>query len=691
MSGIFSAGGMWGTVLLALGGLGVLISLGLGGLSAMGRRVPFTAFAAVPLATIALGAIATWAAAGDAFQYMRAAGATDIHRVALDGVFASMSVDSTSRWAAALALTAAVWGSALGALVATGPDARLTPGAAAGAAVTTLVGTALVGWYAGSHGLGASGTVLSLLFFAGGLGVTAAAVRRAADEHMWRVAAARFGASALYVLAIFHAARATDIGLQGEIFKPDGLVSKAADLPAAVEAWGAIAAPAVSVGMLAFGLSLVIALFGFFSEIGEAAERSTMLDGIVTSIMLLVIGVVRVGELNRINALHAVGISFPAAETYKEMTTDLVPSVLPVGEEAKVVRVADGGYGDVFAFQRDHWVRTFRWDGFTWQKDDTPLESVTDLYKERTVLAAIGKNEDLESLVPLLEKAPEGRALLMFRASEVKSGSFVPAELAPRQVSFLPIEMSTTRDLKVEAYQLAGAFDVYWGPTTWYGKGDDATDPYAFTRAAVAGTASKGLHVLGTERKIGDLAVSCLRFVTDLTPENALVPAADRTCRLLMEDVDVLRAEAEGLWELPTAANVSMKVTYSGPITDTAKVDAQLGRELGAVGWCAERMRLPPEVTDPAAPPMPAPEPIVGVMTVQLAISRNTGEVFDTLLDEKSKFADLDLLRCVSRRYKSILVPLPPPPDPAAPPPAKEPEPPSVKIDLDFHAPEVPA
>lgn len=686
MSGIFSAGGMWGTVLLALCGLGVLLSLGLGGMAAMGRRVPFSAFAFVPLATIAVGAIATWAAAGDAFEAMRAAAATDIHKVALDGVFTSQAVDSTSRWAASLALVAGVWGAALGALVATGSDARLTPGAAAGAAVTTVIGTVLVGWYGGKHGLGGPGTFLAVIYFLGGLGVTAAALRRAGDEQMWRVAAARFSASALFVLAIFHAARATDIGLQSEIFKPDGLVSRAADLPAAVDAWTQLAAPALNIGMMAFGLALIVAIFGFFSEIGEVAERATMLDGIFTALVLLVIGVARVGELNRLNALHAVGISFPAAETYKEMTTDLVPSVLPVGEEAKVVRVADGGYGDVFAYHRDHWVRTFRWDGYTWQEDNTPMEEVRDLFQDRAVLAAIGKNEDLEALVPLLEKAPGGKVLLMFRASEAKAGAFVPPELAPQQVTFLPLELSASRDLKTDMYQLAGAFDVYWGPTTWYGKGDDATDPYTFARATVASTSAKGLHVLGTERKIGDLAVSCLRFVTDLSADNALAPNDERWCKLLMEDVDVLRTEAEGLWELPAPANVSMKVTYDGPIADTAKVDAQLQRELGAVGWCAERLRLPPEVTDPAAPPMPAPEPIVGVMTVQLAVSKSTGEVFDTLLDEKSKFADLDLLRCVSRRYKSLLVPLVPV-DPAAQPKADE-KPPTVKIELDYHAPE---
>ncbi len=682
MSGIFTAGGMWGTVLLALSALGVMLSLGLGAMAASGRRVPMSAFALVPLVTIALGAIATWAQAGAAFEAMRAAAATDIHAVALAGVFESQAVDSTSRWAAAIALVAGVWGAALGAFAATGKDPKLTPGSAIGTLVVTLLGTIVTGWYGATNGLGASAVLLTVLFLLGGLGVTAAASRRAADESMWRVAAARFSASALFVLAVFHAARAVDIGKQSEIFRPDGLVSKAANLPAAVEAWSSLAGPALNVGLLAFALSLVIAVFGFMSEVGEVAERSTMLDGIFASLVLLAIGVFRVGELNRLNALHAVGISFPASATYKDMTTDLVPAVLPVGEEAKLVRVANGGYGDVFQYKRDHWARTFRWDGNTWQEDDTNLDVVTDVFQGRVPLAAIGKNEDLKALLPLFEKAPDGKVLILMRASEAKAGSFVPPELSPQQVTFLPIELSTTRDLKTEMYQQAGAFDLFWGPTTWFGKGDDATDPFQFVLGAIAGTQATGLHVLGNERKVSDLITSCLRFQTDLTPENEAV-VSTRWCMLILEDVAVLRTEAEGLWPMPEAANVTMTLTFDGPIADAAAAELALRREVGAVGWCAERLRLPPDVemVDPAAPPMPAPEPIEGILTLNLAISKTTGEVFDTLLDEKSKLADLDLLRCIARRFKPIIIPLLPVTEPPAD------KPPSVKIELDYHKP----
>ncbi len=681
MSDVMSAAGSWSALLLGLGGLGGLVVLALAGMAMGKRRIPLVALALLPILTLILGALATWAAAGDAFEAMRAATPGEMHDLALNGVFNSQAVDALSRWAAAFVLALACWVCAVASGIAAGSDAKMTPVAALSTGAITLVGTGALAWYTGANGLGSQGGALVGVFLIGGLGVSASALRRATDEEMFRVAAARLVGAFSFVIGVFHAARALDIGLQSSIFGVGGLVSQAPDLPAKVVAWHDAALPAQYAGLLAFLLAITIGAIAFIGEIGEAVDRFTMRDGLVVALLLLVAGAARFVELNRVGALYNVGTSFPAAQTYKEMTSDLPGSTLVVGEATLFVRPVNGGYGDVFQFQRDKWVRTYRWDGYTWQHDNTPLDAVSNMFTGRTPLAAISKNEDMEALVTLLDASPEKKVLMLLRAAEAKAGTEVPPELGREQVTFLPVELASSRDLKTEIWQLAGAFDVYWGPTSWYGPGDDTTDPFAYARAAIEATKGPGLLTLGFERKTGDLAISCMRYITDLSEDSTKLEATDRWCRLTMDEPEPIRVEAAALWDYPETPNMKMSIEYKNGV-DTAHADDLIKREQGAFAWCAERRLLPPPGSDPAAPP-PVVEPVVGIMTMNLALGK-TGEIFDTLLDEKSKLADLDLIRCVGKRLKPIVLKVtqPDPEDPKAADKA-----PAVKITLEYLAP----
>lgn len=103
-----------------------------------------------------------------------------------------------------------------------------------------------------------------------------------------------------------------------------------------------------------------------------------------------------------------------------------------------------------------------------------------------------------------------------------------------------------------------------------------------------------------------------------------------------------------------------------------AEVNTIVRRELGAIGFCAEKAVLAGEI-------------LTGRMTIHLPVSKD-GDVYDTLVDEKSKLQSPAILGCVKRRFRRASFTLP---EPVEPPPVPEgrkpPEPPPVpKATLHF-------
>ena len=74
-------------------------------------------------------------------------------------------------------------------------------------------------------------------------------------------------------------------------------------------------------------------------------------------------------------------------------------------------------------------------------------------------------------------------------------------------------------------------------------------------------------------------------------------------------------------------------------------------------------------------------------MTLNLAVSKE-GDVYDTLVDEKSKVQSPAILRCAAKRFRQLTFTLPEPVPPPPPEPGKEPPPPppapKVIVNLEF-------
>lgn len=697
MSDVFTHAGPLGYLVLLGTILGLVACGGAGAVAFTKRRVPLSALLLVPYALLAVGAFGAWVATTGVLGAVAEAEPNRIPVVAMGGAWNAMMVDWLARWCAAFVLVAATWAAAVGSAVVPGPETRFTPVAAGGAAAASAIGSLVIAVVAYRGGLGASAYMLVFVVLVGGLGVAAAATRRATDDEMWRVAGMRFAASIAMLMAVFHALRAVDIGNRITAFAADGALLNASDLTEAIRLFSATVDPGVTIGFVALFFAVIVAFFGFFAELGEVVVRYTVFDMFAVVALLVGIGLFRIIESIGFSSVYVVATNKPAVEMYQDLGAELAVSMISRGEGTQIVRMADGGYGDVYAFEFGEWVRKFRWNGRKWVEDSTKLADAPA--SDRPPLIAVDRGMDADQFLPVLEKGG-GQGFLMMRASEVKAGTFVPPEVARLQTTFLPIRTGTTRDLKTELWVVAGSPEVNYGPTTWFGEHFDSLDPYEYASSALSTTQAPAINVIVAGRKVGDVVTSCLPYLLDGevgTPAAegeggsdaegapaALPPLtmnATRFCALTTDEYETLRTEAAGVWELPHPENVSMSVTMQAPVADPAAVQDLVRRELGGIGYCGEAA-------------VKAGEVLQGRMSLQLALSKD-GHVYDTLVDEKSKLQSPAILSCAAKRFRKLEfamtdAPPPPPPKPAkkgrggraAPPEA--PAVPRVLVDLDF-------
>ncbi|MEZ4235750.1 MAG: hypothetical protein R3F59_06220 [Myxococcota bacterium] len=585
-----------------------------------------------------------------------------------------------------------------------------------------MIGALVIAIVALRSGLGGGAYLLALLVVVGGLGVALAASRRSTDEEMFRVAGMRFAASIAMLLAVFQGMRAVDIGNRIEVFAADGQLLATQNLVEAIELFTKTVDPGFTIGFVALFVAVIVAFFGFFSEIGEVAVRYTVFDMFAVVALMLGVGFLRIFESMGFSSVYVVATNLPAVEMYEELGAELPAAVVARDDESQVVRLADGGFGDVIANQIGAWTRVYRWNGTRWKADGYPLDEV-EVGTERPALIAVDRGTDAEEILPLIEKAG-GKAFLLLRASEVKAGEGVPPEVARLQTTFLPVRLSDERDLKTQLWLPAGSPEANWGPTTWYGAGDDSLDAMVYAAAALSDSQATGVNLAVKGRKVGDVVSSCLPYL--LEPEGGLAeliadlpkpgeaagaegaaPAegeatpsegegtddatadaegsddeadgpsplhmsADRWCALTAEEPETLREEAAGVWDVPKPDNVSMSVATEGPIADKGQAVDRLRRELGGLSYCATQA-------------VAAGEEVKGRMSLQLALSKD-GRVYDTLVNEKSQVQSPAMLRCASKRFRKLEFELVPQPEPAAgeEAPAEPPVQPKVMVDLDL-------
>lgn len=672
MSEALAASGAFGYIVLALGAIGILVNLGLAGLAFTKKRIPLTAIVAAPMLALAMGGLGTWLYAGSVWSAIESATGSEVTNLAFDGSYQAMWTEWLARWSAAVALAVGAWAAAVGSLV-PGEEGRMTPGAAAGVLFTTLVGAAIGSWWAIAHGVG--GLALVALFVFAGLGVALSATRRATDEQMFRVAGMRFTAGLSAVLAVWNGFRAVDVGNQIRQFSA-GEIGSTIDLHKALALYESTIAPVFMLGLIILFFALIVASIGSFAELGEVIERYTMYDLLGVAALMALAAVFRISASNSVGHLFDVGTNEPALHVYRGMTNGLGPSVLVEGETGTVVPVAKGGYGDVFALEsvgggKYDWFRIYTWNGHQWNKDHTALADAT--LSPVPPLIAIQGTEQAKVMLPILEKSG-GKGYVLTRASEGKPGVIVPPEVNRHAVAFLPVEMSSTRDLQSELWMEAGSLEVMHGPTVWFGEGDDL-EPVAYMQKIATTTQAKGLNVSFGERRVNDIIQSCLPFVMDKV--EAEWKASDRWCHITTDDMTKLRAEAAAAWPVPAPENVTMTTVITGPL-DPAEVNDRLSRELGALSYCVDKA-------------VKANEPVAGDMLVLLAISKD-GAVFDTRLDEKSKVQSPTMLGCTAKRFKGMGFTLPPEAPPVPVVEGQEPPPPppipGVAVTLTIVAPE---
>jgi hypothetical protein len=701
MSDVFTHAGPLGYLVLLGALVGIAAAAGMAGLAFTRRRVPLALIVLIPYLLLAVGAFGAWISTGSVLGEVASAEPNRIPVVAMAGAWNAMTVDWLARWAAAFVLVAGTWAAAVGSAMMAGEEARFTPIAAAGAAVVTVLGAGVLFGFAYNYGLGSGAYMLGFLVLLGGLGVAAAASRRATDDEMFRVAGMRFAASMALLFAVWHGMRAVDIGNRIKAFAADGPVLNTPDILKAIELFSTTVDPGLTIGIVSLVIALVIAFFGFFSEIGEVVIRYTVFDMFAVVALMALVGVLRIAENTQFGRVYTVATNLPAVEMYEEMGAALGSSMMTRGEVAVPVRLADGGFGDMYAYEPDntielkpgeerpyHWVREYKWNGRRWVEDGSKLDEVSD-HSDRPPLFAVERSMPADLLLEALEKTGN-KGLLMLRSAEVKPGTFVPPELARLQTTFLPVEIRE-RNLKTDLWVVAGSPEVNFGPTLWFGDKDDSLDPIEYTGAALASTQSSGIHALSAGRKVGDIITTCLPVLVDAAPSadgvtlsTQLTMNATRWCSVTKDDPVAVRTEAAGLWDLPAPANVKMEIVPLGPVADTAQVNDLVRRELGGLGYCAEKA----VTADP-------PEVLKGRMSLKLMLSKD-GTVYDTVVEPTSKVQSPAISRCAAKRFRKLQFTMLPPGEPPAPAPAPKgrgrgragppepPPPPHVLVHLDF-------
>ncbi len=672
MTDLIAAGGSLSYAVLGLGALGALVALALGGIGFRKKRVPLVFFVAVPMLVVLIGAVGAWMNAGSVYDAIAAAEPDAIPGVAMAGLWDALSIDVLSRWIAAFVFALCAWGASLGALAA-GDDTQRTLVSGVLAAVVTLGGALLIAGYGIYTGVGGSATVLAALFVFAGLGVAAGSFKRALDEQAHRVAGMRFASSICMLLAISYGSRALVMNSRMDALGPNGVASQGHDLMQSIGLWAELAAPISTLGWLAMAAALGVAFFGFFNELGEVVEWYTLLDVFATAALATLVGVSRFVESRTTDSLLAIGTHRPATELFADKGGDLQGALITVDGAAKEVAPIPGGFGDVFVYKDEKLTRTHKWTGTGWDADETGIEEAT--ISDLRPLIVIGSGDEAAQVVSVLEKSKDGEALLLMRASEVKSDVEVPSELAHLQVAFLSVKLGGERDLEKELWQKSGEKDYMWGPVYWYGD-TDAEEPLAYAAAVSEATGAVGLHILLSERaRVKDIAGGCLPWITDGSGDE-LVNSEDHWCVVSTDDPEDVRAAAVEVWEPPQPENTTMVVTkVEGDQLDEELVIDRLMWEAGAIDFCVNYVREEGE------------EGTVGKMLLELWVNKK-GKIGTVQLHEKTRLETPVVARCAAMRFKRVEFPWPEDYEPPEVPEGEDPPPmPHYEIALDLREP----
>ncbi|NCG21202.1 MAG: hypothetical protein GWP91_19500 [Rhodobacterales bacterium] len=642
MSDLISAGGSLSLVVLGLGAVAAVAALAMGGMAFTKRRIPLAAWVLLPMLTVIVGALGAWQASAEVYTSIAAAEPAMIGQTAMDGLNGVLAIDTLSRWVAAFVFALCTWAASAGAFAA-GDDTERTMGSGGLAALVTGVGAIVVGVVGARAGVGADATILAGLMVFAGFGVSFGSFKRALDEQGPRVAGMRFVSSVCMLLAVSYGSKALVMSSRLSALGHDGVAAQSADLLSAIALWGEVAAPVATLGWIAMVIAVVVAFFGFFSELGEVVERYTLLDVFATLAIMSLVGGSRLIEMTRTSGLEAIGNYAPAVALFTEMGGDLHSALLTVDGKPVAVTPNKGGFGDVLVYTDEAWTRQYAWNGAGWDKVDTPLAEVNDLNALRPLLV-MGGSADANEAITALEMTPDGHALLMLRASEVKGDVDVPAELAYLQFTFMELQLGTERDLKTEVWTPAGDNNFKWGPVYWFGE-TEAEEQVELAASVSEATEATGLHlVIGERSRMKDIANGCLAWTSSVV--DGKLEGNENWCHFTNDDAVEVRDEAAALWDVPAPENTRMTVTkVEGDQVEEAVVVDYLIREVGAIDHCLTVARDEGE------------EETTGKMMIDLGVTSKGKIQVD--LNEKSRLKTAVVARCVALRFKDVVIPWP--------------------------------
>lgn len=638
------------TVVMALGGAGILLAAVLAFMAFSKKRVPLFLLLLAPVLTCAVGAYDAWNVAGNAIASLASTDADQVVTAASSGMYEALAADRYSRWVAAFLFACGAWAAGVGAFRA-GPDTVRTLGAAVWVVVLTAAGAGAILSFGSQFGIYGATTIVALLVF-GALGVLIGSFKRAVYEDADRVAGMRFASAVCLILSISYGGRALVMGNRMETFGPDGAVTQAHSLLDAIGMWNEVAVPVVSLAWMAYAFAVFIGFAAFYKELGEVVARKTLVDVVASLLLVGTLTGARVVEESRIDQLAAISTNEAARVVFADIGGDLATSLVAVDDGTLSAHPVDGGFGDVLAYikVRDPetgaaigdpvWQRVFRWTGEDWEPDATPLDQV-QFNSGLRPLIAVGSGEDALVITDIIEKAG-GEGLLLLRAEEVKATVEIPPELEYLQVTFLPLTLASERDLSAELWRAAESRRVNWGPTTWFGEQED-DEPLAYHEAVYADTEAPGVHVLvGEKSRVKGLVASCLPAVSRLAEDGRIQPG-DGWCHLTVADEDEVRREAMEAWEPPTPEHFTASFGRAPTMVSKAiggdfAVD-RLVREFAAVDYCLS------DAVDEG-------EEIDGQMRLNVTFTRKGAVSVD--IHERSRNQNEFVYRCFRNRFKAV-------------------------------------
>jgi hypothetical protein len=633
------------SLILPLAGLAALVCLGMLGLGILGKRVPVLGYVGLPLLVLILTSVATRGIGDAALAGLEAGDISQLDMLANTGLRDALAAAASGRMAAAGVLVLATWCAAVPAIVRSGKDWGWTFVDAVFAVILIVAGSVALVVLGNQWGAAAQITPVLGVLVAGGFGIVVASLRRGLFEDAERVAALRFAAGVAFLGAIGQIGHY--VALTAEVSAIDNALQAAPEsvdttLIAGLEMLRVV----TNLSWIAWGMGFLVALCSLFMELGEAVQKYMIVDAAAITALAALMLVVRGAEVVKLAEVRDVGNLSPVVSMVDEIGIELPAAAVALKGALVDARPATGGFGDVLMLEKQevaegeaqtfHWIRRHKWTGTGWEVDETPLAQAT--LTNRPVLLASSGSMPAENLFTAMAAAPAG-AMLLVRMGEINKD--VPAMALSRNAAYLPLAASTQADPANQLWARADKRGLYYGPTRWYGEGDEEKDLIAQTDASFEQTESAGMTLLVNERAMIRQVVDYCLATTMTVQDEALAPRENVWCELSQEAFEDFRGKAIETWEKPEARPLRYSKTVDKRLP--AGYGDLLDLELDAFSYCQQK-----------AVDFGEEEGLEGTYKASFEVTQK-GKIGWYEVEERSKIENRPMRKCIKRRIDDIV------------------------------------